>query len=177
MIGVGGGCVGGSEVGGTDVGGMDVGGAEVLVACTRVGATRVDVGWGVDVEAMTPVALGPGSRVRGVEVGSMVGVSEGVIVDEGVAVGIVGVMVGRSDAVAVGTVDVGNGPSRASDVNARAVLVLFALPNRLAFPAVPRKFARIHRSAASKRASVPAARMFDRLLVRSKVLDVLSGQS
>ena len=46
----------------------------------------------------------------------------------GVIVG-VGVMVGVFDGVAVGPVAVGKGPMRASDVNARAVFVPFAIAN------------------------------------------------
>jgi hypothetical protein len=64
--------------------------------------------------------------VLGVNVGSKVGVWEGVRVAVGVAVGIVDVIVGVSEAVAVGAVEVGKGPRSDPAVSARAVFVLFA---------------------------------------------------
>jgi hypothetical protein len=105
------------------------------------------------------VEVGPGSRVRGVFVTGNVAVGEGVTVEDGVAVGIVGVRVGVSEAVAVGTVEVGNGPSSACDVPARAVLVPLAIRNRFRSPIGPRNENQIHRIAASNRARTPIARM------------------
>ena len=159
--------MGGTEVGGTDV---LVGGTDVLV-----GAMRVAVGWKVGI---TPVRVGPGTRVRGVAVEINVTVGEGVTVKEGVAVGIVGVRVGRSDGVAVGLVAVGNGPRRASEVSARAVLVVLALRNRLASPGAPPNVNQIHRSAASKRASIRAARVLSRFpVVKFTVIGFLFPQT
>jgi hypothetical protein len=112
------------------VGGTAVGGTEVLVGATLVfvGFATVEVGCTAgSVEVLPAVGKRLGTRVREVAVGINVPVGEGVRVTEGVAVGIVEVMVGMSEAVTVGAVDVGNGPRRASDVNARAVLVLLAL--------------------------------------------------
>ena len=68
--------------------------------------------------------MGPGAFVRGVNVGIRVLVGLGVRVTVGVAVGMVGVSVGVSEAVDVGTVEVGKGPKSDSAVRARAVLVL-----------------------------------------------------
>jgi hypothetical protein len=96
--------------------GVFVGTIRVLVAVGR----RVG-GMGVDVD----VIVGPATLVRGVKVGINVLVGLGVRVTVGVAVGSVGVSVGVSEGVTVGAVEVGNGPSRASAVNAMAVFVLF----------------------------------------------------
>jgi hypothetical protein len=129
----GGGCVGTTCVGtgvDTTLVGAAVGGAEVLVGASFVfvGLAPVEVGCttgGVDVFPAVGKRLG--TRVREVAVEMNVEVGEGVRVTEGVAVGIVEVMVGMSEAVTVGAVDVGNGPRRASEVKARAVFVLLAL--------------------------------------------------
>jgi hypothetical protein len=77
-------------------------------------------GRGVDVR----VSSEPGGFVLGVNVGIKVSVGLGVPVTVGVAVGRVGVRVGVSEAVGVGTVDVGKGLRREPAVSARAVLVL-----------------------------------------------------
>jgi hypothetical protein len=63
-------------------------------------------------------------RGRGVDDIIGVGVRVGVRVNVGVALGSVEVIVGRFEAVAVGTVAVGNGPRRALAVEASAVFVL-----------------------------------------------------
>jgi hypothetical protein len=99
-------------VAGTLVGGIDVTGG--LVG-----------GMGVDAPGLD--AFGSASLVRGMKVITGVRVGVNVRVTVGVAEGNVEVIVGRSEAVAVGTVDVGNGPSKALAVIASAVLVLFAL--------------------------------------------------
>jgi hypothetical protein len=120
-----GGSVGGS-VGGTSVGGTLVGGTEVeagRVGCASVGITGLDSS---EFE----------SRVRGVEDRIGVGVVVGVRVNVGVAVGNVEVIVGRFDAVAVGTVAVGNGPRRALAVIANAVFVLLTLLSLSALPRI-----------------------------------------
>ena len=120
-----GGCVGGMIVGGIIVGGILVGGTEVRVAGTdvRVGLMRVEVARPVG-EARSEV--GKGSRVRDVDVTGKVDVGVGVRVSVGVAVGMVEVIVGGSDGVYVGAVDVGKGPRSAWEVRARAVFVLLA---------------------------------------------------
>ena len=64
--------------------------------------------------------------VRGVNVGSKLGVWVGVRVAVGVAVGIVDVIVGVSEGVGVGAVEVGKGFRSDPAVSARAVFVLFA---------------------------------------------------
>jgi hypothetical protein len=74
--------------------------------------------------------------VRAIGDCSGVTVLVGVRVAEGVAVGIVGVMVGRAEAVAVGRVAVGNGPRRAPSVIATAVFVPSALLCALARPRI-----------------------------------------
>ena len=84
-------------------------GLGVLVAGGRTVFVKVDRGWSV--RAVNVMK----TRGVGVEVGVRVGVRVGVPVGLGI-----------SEAVAVGAVAVGNGPSRASDVSARAVPVLFA---------------------------------------------------
>ena len=79
------------------------------------------------------VNVGRGWLVRAVKVTITTGVAVGVGVRVGVRVG-VQVGVKTSVDVAVGSVEVGNGPSRACEVSARAVRVLrascceFALP-------------------------------------------------
>jgi hypothetical protein len=64
--------------------------------------------------------------VRGVNVGSKLGVWVGVRVAVDVAVGIVDVIVGVSEGVGVGAVEVGKGFRSDPAVSARAVFVLFA---------------------------------------------------
>ena len=98
--------------------GVFVGGTGGLVEVGR----GVLVGRGVDVRVVVECAM----TVRGVNVGIKVGVREGVRVAVGVAVGIVDVIVGVSEAVAVGAVEVGKGPRSNPAVRARAVFVLFA---------------------------------------------------
>ena len=71
------------------------------------------------------VTVARGSLVRAVNVMNTSGVAVGVRVRVGVRVG-VQVGLGMSEAVAVGAVEVGKGPSRASDVSASAVRVLLA---------------------------------------------------
>jgi hypothetical protein len=123
---VGNGMMGGWVAGGC-VGGMDVGGTDVLGGLKRVGVGAKRVGCRVGGAEVRTFVGSPGSLVRGVAVLMKVDVGEGVRVAEGVAVGMVEVMVGISDGVCVGTVDVGNGPISAPEVSARAVLVLLAL--------------------------------------------------
>lgn len=116
-----GGCVGGVSTGGSvgrgstgvfvaggSVGGMSV--AAGLVSCTSVGAPAVGL-------------FGSPSLGRGVEDTISVRVGVGVRVRVGVALGSTGVVVGVFEAVAVGAVDVGNGPMSAPAVAARAVFV------------------------------------------------------
>ena len=158
----GGGSVGGGAevlVAGTDV---FVRGMDVFVRGTEVRVGLTDVGANVEM----PVAVAPGWWVRDVAVGRKVAVGVGVRVEVGVGVGIVEVMVGISDGVCVGTVEVGNGPSRASDVSASAVLVLAALPNAPASMSGPRKASQIQRIAAIKLASSPMVRRLDRVPVK-----------
>jgi len=112
---------GGGLVGGTLVGGIDVAGA--LVG-----------GMGVDAPGLG--RLGSTSLVRGTKVVTGVRVGVNVRVTVGVAEGNVDVTVGRSEAVAVGTVAVGNGSKRDPAVMARAVLVLFALRWLSALPRI-----------------------------------------
>jgi hypothetical protein len=112
----GGGLVGGTLVGGIGVAGGLVGGMEVAAP-----------GLGTRVSA---------SLVRGTKVVIGVRVGVNVRVTVGVAEGSVDVIVGRSEAVTVGTVDVGNGPSSTPAVMARAVLVLFALRWLSALPRI-----------------------------------------
>ena len=105
--------------------GTSVGGAEAIVGMITdvlVGTIRVRVAVGRRVG----VIVAPATLVRGVKVGINVLVGLGVRVTVGVAVGSVGVSVGVSEGVEVGAVEVGNGPSKAFAVNARAVFVLFA---------------------------------------------------
>ena len=84
-------------------------GLGVLVAGGRGVLVKVTRGW----------------LVRAVNVMNVIGVEVGVRVRVGVRVGVqVGLEI--SEAVAVGAVDVGKGPSRACAVSARAVRVLFA---------------------------------------------------
>ena len=139
----------------------------------RVGLRRVDVGRRVGAEVEKAGAVSRGSRVRRVAVTGKVVVGVGVRVLDGVAVGIVDVMVGVSVGVCVGAVDVGNGPRSASDVSARAVLVLFAVRNTsipwVASPNVNQS----HRKAPIIRAHIPAARRLSRLLVRFNSVDFL----
>lgn len=163
----GGGCVGGT--------GVFVGGTEVFVATirvfvgtteVRVGLTRVDVGAKVDeAEIVVPVVMSLGSRVRRVAVPANVGVIEGVRVAEGVAVGMVGVIVGRSDAVLVGTVEVGNGPSRASEVSAKAVLVLLAPCSRATSLAGARNTNQNNRKSPKKRIRIAPTRTRDGVVI------------
>ena len=157
---VGRGSVGGESVGG----GWRVGrggGSGVFVAGTavRVGLSRVEVGTSVG----TLLDVAPGSRVRSVAVGRNEAVGVGVRVLEGVAVGIVDVMVGISDGVCVGAVAVGNGPSRALDVRASAVLVPAAPKKPPASAPGPRNANQIQSSAAKREASTPRVRKLDRL--------------
>ena len=114
--------------GGGSVGGGWVGSTDVLVGreCVVVGRKGVVVGRNVGPEVGRAV-VSRGSRVREVAVARKVEVGVGVWVGEGVAVGIVDVTVGVSLGVRVGAVDVGKGPRSASEVSARAVLVLLAL--------------------------------------------------
>ena len=120
-----GGWVGGMLVGGMTVGGILVGGTDVLVggADVRVGLRRVEVAPTV---GEAKIAVGKGSRVRGVDVTGKVEVGVSVRVTVGVAVGIVDVIVGGSEGVVVGAVEVGKGPKSAWEVSARAVFVVLA---------------------------------------------------
>ena len=130
------GIVGRMEVGGGSVGGMEVGGTSVstgvfvgtITTGVFVGGTGVlvEVGRGVLVGMGVDVNVERATSVRGVNVGIKVGVLVGVRVAVGVAVGIVDVMVGVSEAVGVGTVEVGKGPRSDRAVRATAVFVLFA---------------------------------------------------
>ena len=124
MIGVG----AGGSVGGTDVGGTDV-----LVDATTVlvGMIRVEVGrkTGGVVVAVAAIGVSTGSRVRRTVAVSAGRVGVGVMVALGVKLGVAemrGVAVRVEEAVAVGTVEVGNGPSKELAVSARAVLVFLA---------------------------------------------------
>ena len=79
------------------------------------------------------VNVGRGWLVRDVKVTITTGVAVGVSVRVGVRVGVqVGVKI--SVAVAVGSVEVGKGPSRACEVSARAVRVLLASCSEFAAP-------------------------------------------
>jgi hypothetical protein len=107
-------------------GGVVAGGTRVLVGLGGCGV-RVRVGRGVQVGGRTGVFVfvGRAAIVRAVKVTNTCGVA----VEVGVRVGVrVGVEVGEgiSDAVGVGAVEVGNGPSSACAVSASAVRVLFA---------------------------------------------------
>jgi hypothetical protein len=127
---VAGGCVGGMFVGGTDV---FVGTALVLV-----GFRRVEVGCSVGgAEVRVTVVVRLGTLVRGVAVSGNVAVGVGVRVTDGVGVGIVEVGEGIAEGVCVGAVDVGKGPRSASEVSARAVLVLLALRGFRSLAATP----------------------------------------
>lgn len=94
---------------------------------TAVGGRRVGVGLGVLVEGGRGVFVNVarGSLVRAVTVMNTRGVAVAVGVRVGVRVG-VSVGLGISEAVAVGAVEVGKGPSRACEVSARAVRVRIA---------------------------------------------------
>ena len=155
------GSTGGSVGGGADVfvAGTEVRGTEVLVRGTevRVGLTRVSVGMSVE------VGVGPGTRVRRVAVTGSVGVIVGVRVGEGVAVGMVEVMVGVPVGVRGGAVEVGKGPSSASEVRASAVLVPAAPKKPPASAPGPRNANQIQSSAAKREASTPRVRKLDRL--------------
>jgi hypothetical protein len=131
----------------------------VFVETTRVfvGTKRVDVGrsvGGPDVR----VFVRPGSLVRRVAVTGKVDVGVSVRVTVGVAVGIVEVIVGRSEGVGVGAVEVGNGPRSAPAVSARAVFVLLAPCSRTTSLAGSRKANQENRLKPSRRASSPMAR-------------------
>ena len=160
------GSTGGSVGGGADVfvAGTEVRGTEVLVRGmdVRVGLTRVSVGRSVD----QVVAVGPGSRVRRVAVTGSVAVSVGVRVGDGVAVGMVDVMVGISVGVRVGAVEVGKGPSSASEVRASAVLVPAAPKKPPASLPEPTNANQIQSRAAMRAASSPRVRRLDRLPVK-----------
>ena len=151
------GSTGGSVGGGADVfvAGMGVRGTDVLVR-----GMEVRVGTSVDVD------VGPGTRVRRVGVTSGDAVIVGVRVGEGVAVGMVDVMVGVSVGVRVGAVEVGKGPSSALEVRASAVLVPAAPKKPPASAPGPRNANQIHRSAAKRAASTPKVRRLDRLPVK-----------
>ena len=130
----------GSVVAGSLVGGSVGCGPAVAEGGTgvREGRTRVLVGMirvGIGVE----VCDARGCTVRGVKVGTSDGVGLGVRVTEGVAEGRVDVTVGVLEAVGVGTVAVGNGPSREPAVRAMAVFVLLAFCSSSAFRGVRRK--------------------------------------
>lgn len=109
--------VGGMVVGSGSVG-TAVGGTRVVVG--RAGtAVRVRVGLAVFVNVART------ARVRAVKVMNTCGVAVGVRVRVGVGVG-VSLGPGVFEAVAVGAVAVGKGPSRACEVSASAVRVLLA---------------------------------------------------
>jgi len=105
-------------------------------------------------------------RVRRVAVTGSVAVRVGVRVGEGVAVGMVDVMVGVPVGVRVGAVEVGKGPSRASEVSASAVLVPAAPKKPPASLPGPRNANQIQSSAAKRAASTPRVRRLDRLPVK-----------
>ena len=142
------------------MGGIIVGTTDVLVGGTevRVGLVRVEVARAVgEAEIGVLVAVGKASRVRSVGVAGKVDVGVGVRVTVGVGVGMVEVIVGGSEGVYVGAVDVGKGPSSAFAVSARAVLVLLALctePNPLAGSL---KANQKYRITPSSRALIPTA--------------------
>ena len=106
------------------MGGGTVGGTGEFVGR---GGTGVRVGLGVLVAGGRGVLVNVarGSRVRAVTVMNTSGVAVGVRVRVGVRVG-VQVGLGMAEAVALGAVALGKGPSRALDVSASAVRVLLA---------------------------------------------------
>jgi hypothetical protein len=114
--------------------------------------------------------------VRRVAVTGSVAVSVGVRVGEGVAVGMVDVMVGVPVGVRVGAVEVGKGPSSASEVRASAVLVPAAPKKAPASEPGLRNANQIQSSAARRAASSPRVRRLDRLPVKFNACFLFGGR-